>query len=138
MRRVPGNNAQHVLTNTDLSSVQQRGDVYFCDSCSHVVHSPKSRSDHPVQNVVQPPEVADVSELDLLSVICIETNHYVCFVHWEKQWIFLECRPPCGLEWSYHPRPRSKPTSQTYLRSMPHQNAALPSKQRQRLSPPCI
>ena len=25
-----------------------------------------------------------------------------------------------------------------YLRSMPHQNAALPSKQRQRLSPPCM
>ena len=66
------------------------GLVYFCDSCSRVVHSPKSRSNHTVQNVAQTPELANVSELDLLSVICIETSHYVCFVHWEKQWIFFD------------------------------------------------
>ena len=66
------------------------GFVYFCDSCSHVVHSPKSRSKHTVQSVAPPPEVADLSELDLLSVICIETSHYVCFVHWEKRWIFFD------------------------------------------------
>ena len=63
---------------------------YVCDSCSHVVHSPKSRSNHVVQSVAPPPEVADLSELDLLSVICIETSHYVCFVHWEKRWIFFD------------------------------------------------
>ena len=66
------------------------GFVYFCDSCSHVVHSPKSKSNHIVQSVAQTPEVADLSELDLLSVICMETSHYVCFVHWEKRWIFFD------------------------------------------------
>ena len=41
-------------------------------------------------------DVGFVSELDLLSVICIETSHYVCFtrdprdVDKEQNWIFFD------------------------------------------------
>ena len=34
-------------------------------------------------------------------MICIETSHYVCFVHWEKQWIFFDsmANRVCKLGW---------------------------------------
>ena len=31
-----------------------------------------------------------MARLELLSVICIETSHYVCFARQEKRWIFFD------------------------------------------------
>ena len=35
-------------------------------------------------------DLFSISELELLSVICIETSHYVCFTRVDQQWIFFD------------------------------------------------
>ena len=58
--------------------------VCFCEECNKRVHQKKSRKAHNVK--VEIPE----AELELLSVICIETSHYVCFTRAEKRWLFFD------------------------------------------------
>ena len=57
------------------------------------------------------------------------SNKYSCFTSHKNLTetdISATIQLPSSVEWSDHTRPRSEPTSQTHLRSMPHQNAALP------------
>ena len=68
---------------------------YFCDSCCSRVHS--ACSDVPGSTDIHcNKEVADgrssLHHLQLLSVICIETSHYVCFTRSiaQNQWIFFD------------------------------------------------
>ncbi len=58
--------------------------AYFCDSCAAVVHGVPTRTGHPLE------KVTESTELELLSVICFETNHYVCFARSENQWVFFD------------------------------------------------
>ena len=60
----------------------------FCDKCWTIAHRKKERAGHHPLPVVD----VEVSELDLLSVICIETNHYVCFTRDQNDgsWIFFD------------------------------------------------
>ena len=55
-------------------------------SCSDRRHKNMMyKSHHPVALAKR----ADM-ELDLLSVICIETSHYVCFTRFEDKWLFFD------------------------------------------------
>ena len=63
--------------------------VYFCDSCSQLVHRESTkRTGHKVAEVT--PDPGGINELDLLSVICIETSHYICFTRSEERWVFFD------------------------------------------------
>jgi len=67
--------------------------LYFCEECSFFWHNNHSRRGHkPCQ--LQPAEPAnefDTGKLQLLSVLCIETSHYVCFTRvTENEWVFFD------------------------------------------------
>ena len=59
--------------------------VYFCEECSERVHKVPSRVNHVPEQLQE----AGV-ELELLSVLCIETSHYVCFTRFNDRWIFMD------------------------------------------------
>jgi len=67
------------FTNTSQDSIP------FCRDCVKKVHEHPDRSSHKYEMSVD----AD-GKLDLLSVICIETSHYVCFTRVEDQWILFD------------------------------------------------
>ena len=68
---------------------------YFCPVCSGQFHAHPNRKDHVLdQNIGGGMEG---SPLDLISVICIETSHYVCFTKEPSEdpnkphkWIFFD------------------------------------------------
>ena len=72
---------------SDFKSSVTPNTVYFCEECAERAHRKDANRDkHRVS------EIADigVNELELLSVICIETSHYVCFTRSEERWIFFD------------------------------------------------
>ena len=72
----------------DFNVTGNRVSVSLCGSCDTVVHMRKSRSNHKRE---QSQMVADAGELELLSVLCIETSHYVCFTRdGEGRWLFFD------------------------------------------------
>ena len=63
--------------------------IYFCEKCAELTHTKGTQHDqHDVQDVTA--DVRGINELDLLSVICIETSHYVCFTRSEDRWVFVD------------------------------------------------
>ena len=56
----------------------------YCNECYKMSHK-SSRSNH----TSRPCSTWD-SKLDLLSVLCIETSHYVCFSRQERRWLFFD------------------------------------------------
>ena len=63
--------------------------VYFCDNCTKLAHGQATKRDkHRVSDITA--ESGDLTELELLSVICIETSHYVCFTRSEDKWVFFD------------------------------------------------
>jgi len=78
---------------TDDPSLQGCEKLYFCDKCSFLWHNHPNRQDH------RPHELKltgigddfDTGRLQLLSVLCIETSHYVCFTRvTENDWVFFD------------------------------------------------
>ena len=70
------------------------GWVYFCSTCALRTHQKKNRKDHKLQDAIDTDRL-ELYKLDLLSVICIETSHYVCFTRdprddTERKWIFFD------------------------------------------------
>ena len=62
------------------------GSVHCCETCGERVHTTSESKTHECDTVTVPP-----SNLKLLSVICIETSHYVCFAHPDDgRWIFMD------------------------------------------------
>ena len=58
--------------------------VHFCDECNARVHKNPKR-------VAHKPDREDLPELELLSVLCIETSHYVCFSRDNNgRWLFFD------------------------------------------------
>ena len=56
---------------------------YLCDRCSGLTHKHPARVGHKPER--------DFPELELLSVLCIETSHYVCFSRdSEGRWLFFD------------------------------------------------
>lgn len=63
--------------------------VYFCEKCAQLAHGKAAQRDgHKVQDIAADP--GGVTELDLLSVICHEFNHYTCFTRSEDRWVFFD------------------------------------------------
>lgn len=63
----------------------------FCEECCAKVHSHSARkTSHNPELCREMNELRSLSDLDLVSVICIETSHYVCFTRKENQWIFFD------------------------------------------------
>ncbi|XP_019849469.1 PREDICTED: ubiquitin carboxyl-terminal hydrolase CYLD-like [Amphimedon queenslandica] len=63
--------------------------VYYCSECNESVH--ESRKGHRVEAVDIKPGSADVGQIlkmELLSVICVETSHYVCYTRSGEKWLF--------------------------------------------------
>lgn len=59
--------------------------VYFCDSCAQLAHGEATdRNKHSVT------EVPGIPQLDLLSVICVKDDHYVCFMMSEDRWVLFD------------------------------------------------
>ena len=63
---------------------------YFCDGCWGLVHSHSRRRGHPIIWCREVAAMRALGELELLSVICIETSHYVCFTRCEDRWVFFD------------------------------------------------
>ena len=57
---------------------------HFCDVCSNMWHSHPIRADHKL-------EITSI-KIQLVSVICKENSHYVCFsrVYTNDQWLFFD------------------------------------------------
>ena len=78
-----------------MDGVRSEMPVYFCNSCCSQVHG-SSETPAPEQVIQRcDKEATDIfPTLNLLSVICIETSHYVCFTrtlaHDQKRWIFFD------------------------------------------------
>ena len=63
--------------------------VHFCEKCAVVTHAQASgRAGHNVIDVGTDP--GSINELDLLSVICVDANHYFCFTSSEDRWVFFD------------------------------------------------
>jgi len=60
-----------------------RNRMAYCDSCYNTGHSHK-RTNHVKEPIVAGPD------LELLSVLCIETSHYVCFTKTDDHWLFFD------------------------------------------------
>lgn len=70
---------------THLSS---DGAVYLCNDCNDKVHKHEARKSHKHEKCSKLDEGGD---LELLSVLCIETSHYVCFTRdSEGRWLFFD------------------------------------------------
>ena len=65
--------------------------LYFCEGCSELWHSHTDRRFH---KPTARSGTADTHGLELLSVLCIETSHYVCFTRitgsGKDQWVFFD------------------------------------------------
>ena len=59
----------------------------FCDTCKTLVHIHKQRVNHTPEC-----NMKEAADLELLSVLCIETSHYVCFSRdpEEGRWLFFD------------------------------------------------
>ena len=63
--------------------------VHFCETCAVGLHALASgRTGHNVIDVATDPD--NINELDLLSVICFEASHYVCYARSEDRWVFFD------------------------------------------------
>lgn len=61
--------------------------IYFCEECAERAHKKDANRDkHNITDIAD----SGLNELELLSVICIETSHYVCFTRSEERWIFFD------------------------------------------------
>ena len=63
--------------------------VYYCSDCNDRAH--RLRKGHRVVDVKIRPGTSDAtqfSKMELLSVICIETSHYVCYTRSGDKWLF--------------------------------------------------
>ena len=74
-----------------LGYIKDDSTFYFCERCSMLWHSRPERQSH--KPVVRK-GTADTYPLELLSVLCIETSHYVCFTRitgsGKDQWVFFD------------------------------------------------
>ncbi len=64
--------------------------VSFCEDCMEKVHSHSNRKTHKPEWCQEVAYLLKIAEFELLSVICIETSHYVCFTRSGKRWIFFD------------------------------------------------
>ena len=65
-------------------------DLYFCSNCWPLWHQKSHRKNH--KHYVY--DDFDTGTLHLLSVLCVETSHYVCFTRitgsGKDEWVFFD------------------------------------------------
>lgn len=88
--------------------------VPLCHECSERSHRTRTFHDYqPVNPYPNSPElsttVSMISKMELLSVICIETSHYVCFTQCEGRWLFHDSMADRISECGMHTWLLSKP-----------------------------
>ena len=74
-------------------NLQVNKKLYFCKNCSHLWHNHPSRQSHRPHQLkpTGTDDDFDTGKLQLLSVLCIETSHYVCFTRvTENEWVFFD------------------------------------------------
>ena len=70
--------------------VFQEGRLFLCAQCSSTVHlHPDRQKDKPQRFDLKTVSARKV-KLDLLSVVCMEKNHYVCFCRHGNRWFFFD------------------------------------------------
>ena len=78
-------NARHYCPDCE----QEFSDPTYCDRCLGLAH--QKRTDHKQVGLTKEAfHLKTLADLELLSVICIETSHYVCFTRQEDRWIFFD------------------------------------------------
>lgn len=87
-----GNSASTVCRECmqDFPGNDDRSIPAFCATCVKTAHQHKSRHGHNHEYSDEMRDLMAIAEFDLLSVICIETSHYVCFTRQENKWIFFD------------------------------------------------
>ena len=73
-----------VVTCEECVQVWRVDKVFLCAECSKLTH--KTRRHNSICELSQLHKLS--FPMDLLSVICIETSHYVCFTRCEDRWLF--------------------------------------------------
>ena len=67
---------------------EHKMNLYFCAKCWPLWHQKRHRENHKQEFTPQ------TGTLQLLSVLCIETSHYVCFTRitgsGEDEWVFFD------------------------------------------------
>ena len=58
----------------------------YCDSCFAIAHT-YLRNDHVEEQIST---YYDDAVAELLSVLCFENSHYVCFTRIDDQWLFFD------------------------------------------------
>ena len=96
-----------VVTCDECAQVYRMDEVFLCAECSKLTHKKCQHSSlHELLKLSFP--------MDLLSVICIENSHYMCFTRCEDRWLFhdsmadrigkhnisCECKTLCGMSLS--------------------------------------
>ena len=77
---------------SDCSNEPDSKELYLCNDCSVSWHNHPSRQSHrPCQLKSEPSNDFRTGKLQLLSVLCIETSHYVCFTRATRNdWVFFD------------------------------------------------
>ena len=75
--------------------------VDLCWGCSDRSHN--YRQSHSPTELFNPggDGGSRISKMELLSVICIETSHYVCFTHFEDRWLFHDSMANRLCKWRH-------------------------------------
>ena len=61
---------------------------HFCESCVKPAHEHPNRKSHSPEAIEKTSSEPVV--LELMSVVCIEKSHYVCFTRLEDSWVFFD------------------------------------------------
>ena len=68
--------------------------LYFCANCWPLWHQKSHRKCHKQEIATENDDDFDTGTLQLLSVLCIETSHYVCFTRitgsGKDEWVFFD------------------------------------------------
>ena len=62
---------------------------FLCDSCMPSVHAHPDRQSHNPEAIAEE-RVTEPVIFELMSVVCIEKSHYVCFARLEDRWVFFD------------------------------------------------
>ena len=75
------------------NEIKEKGS-YFCKECVGLWHNHESRRHHKLISRQSSSDGGDPGILRLLSVLCIETSHYVCFTRVQgygtNEWVFFD------------------------------------------------
>ena len=83
----------------DCGTMQQdiilkESSCYFCKECATLWHKRQDRRHHKPVSRQPNTDGGDPGRLRLLSVLCIETSHYVCFTRVQgsgtNEWVFFD------------------------------------------------